>query len=69
MNAVTFGGARAPATAAFKRGRAKPRKNVFVRFMDALAESRLRQAHREIEKHAHLLASDDPRRERAASKC
>lgn len=68
MNALTFG-ARAPAIVVFKRGQAKPRKSFFVRLMDALAESRLRQAHREIEKHAHLLAPDDPRRERAASKC
>ena len=66
MNAVTFGGARVSATAVFKRGPAKPRKSFFVRLMDALAESRMREAHREIEKHAHLLAPDDPRRERAA---
>jgi hypothetical protein len=32
-----------------------PRKNLFIRFMDALVESRLRAVHREIARHAHLL--------------
>jgi hypothetical protein len=30
-------------------------KGWFVRFIDALAEARMRQAHREIMRHAHLL--------------
>ena len=37
---------------------AKPRRGFFVRFMGALGETRRRQAHREIAKHAHLLSND-----------
>ena len=37
---------------------AEPRKGFFVRFMEALSESRRRQADREISKHAHLLSKD-----------
>ena len=37
---------------------AEPRKAFFVRFMEALSESRRRQADREIAKHAHLLSND-----------
>jgi hypothetical protein len=62
MVAVTYGVSRVRAAktyAAKPRAQgapqAKPQKNVFTRFMDALVESRLRQAHREILKHAHLL--------------
>jgi hypothetical protein len=36
---------------------AEPRKGFFVRFMEALRETRRRQALREIAKHAHLLSS------------
>jgi len=35
---------------------AEPRKGFFVRFMDALKETRHRQARREIAKNAHLLS-------------
>ena len=35
-----------------------PRKGFFVRFMEALMESRRLQARREIAKHAHLLSND-----------
>jgi len=34
---------------------AKPRKGFFIRFMEALMETRRRQARREIAKRAHLL--------------
>jgi hypothetical protein len=37
---------------------AKPRKGFFVRFMDALRDTRRSQARREIAKHAHLLSND-----------
>ena len=37
---------------------AEPRKGFFVRFMEALRETRHRQARREIAKHAHLLSND-----------
>jgi hypothetical protein len=37
---------------------AEPRKGFFVRFMEALMETRRRQARREIAKHAHLLSND-----------
>lgn len=37
---------------------AEPRKGFFVRFMEALRETRRRQAHREIAKRAHLLSND-----------
>ena len=38
---------------------AEPRgKGFFVRFMEALRETRRRQARREIAKHAHLLSND-----------
>ena len=49
MVAVTYG-VRVPAAAA-----ATPRKSLFVRFMDALIESRMEQARREIRRHAILL--------------
>lgn len=37
---------------------AEPRKGFLVRFMEALRETRRRQADREIAKHAHLLSND-----------
>ena len=37
---------------------AEPRKGFFVSFMNALRETRCRQALREISKHAHLLSND-----------
>jgi hypothetical protein len=56
MVAVTYGVTRVPPTKNAERAKAAaPRKNGFVRFMDALVESRLKQVHREIAKHAHLL--------------
>jgi len=62
MVAVTYGvtavPAAKPAAKAVKaagRALAAPRKSFFVRFMDALVESRLQAVHREIARHAHLL--------------
>jgi len=55
MVAVTFGVARVAKVAAKAAARATPHKNLFERFIDALVESRMQQAHREIVRHAHLL--------------
>lgn len=56
MVAVTYGRARvAGAKAANRTQGAAQRKTAFGRFVDALMESRLRQAEREIRRHAHLL--------------
>ena len=50
--------ARKSATDVDEPVQAEPRKGFFVRFMDALRETRRRQARREIAKHAHLLSND-----------
>jgi hypothetical protein len=56
MVALTYGVARVPTNQASERAQAgAPRKTLFTRFMEALMESRLQQAHREIARHAHLL--------------
>jgi hypothetical protein len=56
MVAVTYGVTRLPTAKAAERAKAAaPRKSVFVRFMDALVASRMKQVHREITKHAHLF--------------
>ncbi len=59
MVAVTYGVARVPTAApAAKAARAKtaaPGKSWFARFMDALIESRMQQARREIRMHTELL--------------
>lgn len=57
MVAVTYGvsrvrGAKTRAKAAPK---ATTHKSFFVRLVDALVETRMQQAHREIVRHAHLL--------------
>ena len=49
MAMITYGAAT-PAAQARPR-----RKNVFVRFMQALQESRMRAAQREIDRYRHLL--------------
>jgi len=60
MTAITYGAARVRATKTAGRARAAtPRKGPFARFVDALVESRLQHAHREIVKHAHLLPRDE----------
>jgi hypothetical protein len=56
MVAVTFGVARVHALKATERAPAAPRKSLFVRFMDALVESRLQAVHRDIARYQHLLA-------------
>ena len=55
MVAVTYGVARVPKVAAKAAAKAPPHKNYFERFFDALVESRMQHAHREIMRHAHLL--------------
>ena len=59
MNAVTYGGARTPAATIGKSTKVRSYKIVFARFMDALVETRLREASRVIQTHAHLLASTE----------
>jgi len=52
MVAVTYGAARGAAA-----NKAAPRKPLLGRVMDALIESRMQQARREIARHAHLFPS------------
>jgi len=60
MAAITYGvvPVRAPNVAERAKA-AAARKNVFARFVDALVESRLQSAHREIVKYAHLMPRHD----------
>jgi hypothetical protein len=62
MVAVTYGVAHVAKVSAKAAGRVTPHKSLFARFIDALVESRIQQAHREIMRHAHLL----PQRSRDA---
>jgi hypothetical protein len=55
MVATTDGVARKFATYVEEPVLAERRKGFFVRFMEALRETRRRQARREIAKRAHLL--------------
>ena len=56
MDAITYGATRGSARAAGNTDKpAQARHGWFARFMEALSESRRRQALREIQKHAHLL--------------
>jgi len=55
VTAVPAAKPAAKAVKAAERALAAPRKSFFVRFMDALVESRLQAVHREIARHAHLL--------------
>jgi hypothetical protein len=64
MVAVTYGVSRVRAgrtstktskTSAKAADKAPPQQNFFARVFDALVESRLQQAHREIMRHSHLL--------------
>jgi len=57
MNAVNVG-SRDP-VAAFGLARKESRKSVLLRFVEALKESRRREARRVIATHAHLLANRD----------
>lgn len=57
MVAVTYGAPRVPAADAIERTQVTASdKSIFTRFMEALMESRLQQARREIARHAHLLS-------------
>ena len=59
MVAVTYGVTRVPAAAPEATERtpvAASHKSFFTRFVEALMESRLQQARREIGRHAHLLS-------------
>jgi hypothetical protein len=57
MVAITYGTARIVARKAVKAARAEapPRKPWYARFMDALIESRMQQAQREINQYLRLL--------------
>jgi hypothetical protein len=60
MVAVTYGVARVRAAKTLAKAAARAKRpasgrGAFARFFDALVESRLQQAHREIVRHAHLL--------------
>ena len=57
---VTYGSNRRPAKAIAGRMRAVPRRSFFGCFIDALRESRSREARRVIAKYAHLQASNGP---------
>jgi hypothetical protein len=61
MVAVTYGVARVAAPKNAGARAASPRKNnnVVSRFVTAMMEARLRQAHKEIVRHAHLLEHSD----------
>lgn len=56
MVAVTYGVARGAAAESAERPEtAAPRKNWFVRVLDAMIEARMQQARREIAMHTQLL--------------
>ena len=57
MNAVNAG-SRDP-VATFGTARKESRKSILLRFMEALKESRRREARRVITTYAHLLADRD----------
>lgn len=57
MAAVTYGAHSAVETANPRAKTAKT-KSALVRFFEAIAEARLRQAQREIAMHRHLLPAD-----------
>ncbi len=59
MTAVTYGGARTPATAVAESVQSGPRKGFFERFVAALRETRREQARRVIETYVVLSSSND----------
>jgi hypothetical protein len=59
MVAITYGVARVAAPKNAGERSASPRGNVVARFVTAMMEARLRQAHKEIVRHAHLLEHSD----------
>lgn len=66
MNAAV--GVRTPAVLLVGSGQAKKRRTLFSRFMNALKESRRREAHLVIARHAHLLPPGHPWRKRPYSR-
>ena len=59
MVAVTYGVARVTAAKNAGKRASGSRKNLVTRFVTAMMEARLRQAHKEIVRHAHLLEHSD----------
>src|SRR5215467_15410228 len=55
MNALTYAGVRVPKSTVSKRVDIEKTKRLFERFMDALMETRYRQARRVIDDHVCLL--------------
>jgi hypothetical protein len=55
MTAISLGAT--PVTSATVPAK-PPRKSPFERFLDALYESRMRQARREMSRHLHLVPAD-----------
>ena len=56
MTSTTYGEYRVTPVESSLDQRLQPRRGLFVRLMDSLAESRQRAAMIEIAKHAHLLS-------------
>jgi hypothetical protein len=59
MVAVTYGVARVTGPKNAGKRASGSRKNLVTRFVTAMMEARLRQAHKEIVRHAHLLEHSD----------
>ncbi|MFZ0846218.1 MAG: hypothetical protein WAM62_10530 [Pseudolabrys sp.] len=55
MVAVTYGGARVAAPAVSET---KPGKGIWARVFDAIAETQMKRARRELALHRHLLPRD-----------
>jgi hypothetical protein len=58
MVAVTYGVARAAAGAVKSKTKNKS-PGLFARLITAMMDARLRQAHRELELHRHLIRNED----------
>lgn len=58
MVAVTFGGARVAAPAAVDTKPGKKHKGFFARAFDAIADSQMKRAERELALYRHLLPRD-----------
>ena len=56
MVAVTLGVTRVPDAASPDAAQAAPRKGLWTRFINAVIESRMRQARREIRRHSVLVS-------------
>lgn len=59
MSAVTFGGAGTPAAAATEGVRFGARRSFLSRFLEALKETRRREARRVMERYTYLLPPDE----------